>query len=338
MFRRLLMLCFIFIFCIGHSFAKPVLPSVSVNPIFASQGQSNDDEDKDDDDKDDNKDDSDDKDEDDDRDDNKDDDDNKDEDKVEDDRDSEDDKSDDQDDDKDDKQDDDKDDKQDDDKDDKQDENDSDDKDDREDDIQNDDKDDKQDDSNQENDDRDDNSDHDDDANESREDEEKKDDDKHADDRHYYVGSVSSNDGQSVYVGSSKLKGESRWLEVLKPGSWFEAYGYWEDDDFIATEISILSNTNWSFYRGPAAALGQDLPYQGKTIEVWTENNQLDNIQEATNNENRVWLLAYYDGSQLLSLPNNLPALPNSLDRGWVELKGYFNGQEIIWEQVKSFP
>jgi hypothetical protein len=150
--------------------------------------------------------------------------------------------------------------------------------------------------------------------------------------RRYYVGAVSASDGKSVLMGGTRLESTSPWLEVLSTGVWFEAYGYWQGNSFVAEDINILDNEAWSYFRGPASVVG--VRAKGN-VEVWTKTSGVDT--RLTSNE-QVRLVAYFDGSQYRSLPVGLTPPTMNVPTGWVEITGTFDGQNIIWSEARTFP
>ena len=154
---------------------------------------------------------------------------------------------------------------------------------------------------------------------------------------HYYVATVSVNDGSSVFAGGVKLESNSPWLEVLRPGMWFEAYGRWSDDAFVAEHINALPGKVWSYYRGPAALLGRTSTTG--SVEVWTSDDEgLGTVRSSASTNGDVRVVAYFDGNRLLALPANLPPAPPGLSVGWIELLGSYDGNNLVWTSATSFP
>jgi hypothetical protein len=150
--------------------------------------------------------------------------------------------------------------------------------------------------------------------------------------RRYYVGAVSASDGKSVLMGGTRLESSSPWLEILSTGVWFEAYGYWQGNSFVAEDITILEDEAWSYFRGPASLVG--VRAKGN-VEVWTKTSGVDT--RLTSSE-QVRLVAYFDGSQYRSLPGGLTPPTANVPTGWVELTGMFDGQSIVWDEARAFP
>lgn len=150
--------------------------------------------------------------------------------------------------------------------------------------------------------------------------------------RRYYVGAVSASDGKSVLISGSRLESNSPWLEVLSTGVWFEAYGYWQGNSFIAENIKILDDEAWSYFRGPASVIG--VRAKGN-VEVWTKTSGVDT---RLTSEEQVRLVAYFDGSQYRSLPGGLTPPTTNVPTGWVELTGSYDGQNIVWGEARAFP
>lgn len=148
----------------------------------------------------------------------------------------------------------------------------------------------------------------------------------------YYVGAVSASDGKSVLMGGTRLESTSPWLEVLSTGVWFEAYGYWQGNSFVAEDITILEDEAWSYFRGPASLVG--VRAKGN-VEVWTKTSGIDT--RLTSSE-QVRLVAYFDGSQYRSLPAGLTPPTTNVPTGWVELTGTYDGQTIVWDAAQAFP
>lgn len=150
--------------------------------------------------------------------------------------------------------------------------------------------------------------------------------------RRYYVGAVSASDGKSVLMGGTRLESSSPWLEVLSTGVWFEAYGYWQGNSFVAEDITVLDNEAWSYFRGPASIVG--VRAKGN-VEVWTKTSGVDT---RLTSEEQVRLVAYFDGSQYHSLPAGLTPPTTNVPTGWVELTGTYDGQTIVWDEARAFP
>jgi hypothetical protein len=150
--------------------------------------------------------------------------------------------------------------------------------------------------------------------------------------RRYYVGAVSASDGKSVLMGGTRLESTSPWLEVLSTGVWFEAYGYWQGNSFVAEDINILDNEAWSYFRGPASVVGVRA---NGNVEVWTKTSGVDT---RLTSEEQVRLVAYFDGSQYRSLPAGLTPPTTNVPTGWVELTGTYDGQSIVWSEARAFP
>ena len=154
------------------------------------------------------------------------------------------------------------------------------------------------------------------------------------DDHQYYVGTVSANDGNSIIIDGSSLKGESPWLRILNPGMLLEIYGKWEDDIFVAEDIKILMPAQFAYYEGPAEVFGKG---QG-SIKAWTNTQkQLESVQSSTRTDNSITLIAYYDGASLSATPD-LFLVPEGLQVGWVELSGVLENNQIIWLDARAFP
>ncbi len=153
----------------------------------------------------------------------------------------------------------------------------------------------------------------------------------------YFVGEVSVNDGSSVLIGGTRLEGDLRWLSVLRAGMWAEAYGHWEDDVFVADDVVVREDNDWAYYRGPAAALGGDA--QG-TVEAWTADGKeaFENVRTAPDDGNAVRLVAYFDGQGLVAVPQDFSPPLTGGTAGWLELKGYFDGEKVVWESAAPFP
>ncbi len=119
---------------------------------------------------------------------------------------------------------------------------------------------------------------------ENKDDEDKDNDDdlnEFEDDHQYYVGTVSANDGNSIIIDGSSLKGESPWLKILNPGMLLEVYGKWEDDVFIAQDIKVMMPAQFAYYQGPAEVFGKG---QG-TIEAWmNKQKQLEEFTHGSRN------------------------------------------------------
>jgi hypothetical protein len=150
--------------------------------------------------------------------------------------------------------------------------------------------------------------------------------------RRYYVGAVSASDGKSVLMGGTRLESSSPWLEVLSTGVWFEAYGYWQGNSFVAEDINVLDNEAWSYFRGPASVVGVRAK---SNVEVWTKTSGVDT---RLTSEEQVRLVAYFDGSQYRSLPAGLTPPTANVPTGWVELTGNYDGQTIVWGEARVFP
>jgi hypothetical protein len=157
-----------------------------------------------------------------------------------------------------------------------------------------------------------------------------KDDDEY--ERRYYVGAVSASDGTSVLMGGTRLESTSPWLEILSTGVWFEAYGYWQDNSFVAEDIKVLDNEAWSYFRGPASVVG--VRAKGN-VEVWTKTSGVDT---RLTSEDQVRLVAYFDGTNYRSLPALLKPPTTNVPTGWVELTGSYDGQSIVWDVARAFP
>jgi hypothetical protein len=157
------------------------------------------------------------------------------------------------------------------------------------------------------------------------------------DERRYYVGTVSANDGSSLLAGGTKLVSASPWLEILGSGMWFEAYGDWQDDDtFVADEINVLASDDWAYFRGPALLLGEG---EGE-IEAWTRGEDLDSVRGTTEaaSEDSVRVVAYFDGKTVRGLPQTLTPPTPTLSAGWIEFSGHFDGDGVVWEASRPFP
>lgn len=159
------------------------------------------------------------------------------------------------------------------------------------------------------------------------------------DERRYYVGEVSANDGTTILMGGTQLRANSPWLPVLAPGMWFEAFGEWDNDVFIAEDINVLIPDHFAYYRGPAAALGESYS-QYDNVEAWTQNDAgiIDSLHAVPQTDNNLQLVAYFDGIKLIAAPENLPAAPPGLSEGWVELTGNFLDGVVVWQSFRSFP
>ncbi len=159
------------------------------------------------------------------------------------------------------------------------------------------------------------------------------------DKRHYYVGEVSANDGESVFIGGTRFKGASPWLKVARAGMWFEAFGHWEENVFIAEEVNVLLPIEFAYYKGPAAALGNPIAHHYSFVEVWTNGNSaIESIRSAPQEDNILQLVAYFDGIQLEATPQGLPPPPSEIKHGWNKLIGRFDGDRVIWQSVHPFP
>ena len=152
-----------------------------------------------------------------------------------------------------------------------------------------------------------------------------------------FVGEVSVNDGSSVLIGGTRVEGDLRWLSVLRAGMWAEAYGHWENDVFVADDVVVREDNDWAYYRGPAAALGADV--QG-TVEAWTAkgNEAFESVRSAPDDGGAVRLVAYFDGQGLVAVPQNLLPTLSGASAGWLELKGHFDGEKVVWESAAPFP
>lgn len=152
----------------------------------------------------------------------------------------------------------------------------------------------------------------------------------------YFVGEVSVNDGSSLLIGGNRLTGGSRWLDVLRAGMWAEAHGHWENDVFVADDVNVLEE-DWAYYRGPAAALGAGT--QG-TVEAWTADGEesFEGVRAIPDDGSAVRLVAYFDGASLVAVPPSFPPPPTGDAAGWLELKGYFDGEKVVWESAAPFP
>jgi hypothetical protein len=156
------------------------------------------------------------------------------------------------------------------------------------------------------------------------------------DDRHYYVGSVSANDGSSVLTGGTKLESASPWLELLDTGMLFEAYGSWQDEDtFIADEINVFGE-DWAYVRAPGVLLGEG---EGQ-LEAWTRGETIDTARAVSKEvtQDSVRVVAYFDGSKVRGVPATLTPPAPQLPSGWTEFTGRFDGDGIVWETSSSFP
>jgi len=133
-------------------------------------------------------------------------------------------------------------------------------------------------------------------------------------------------------------------LPILRAGTWFEAYGRWQGSTFVAEEINVLTPTNWAYYRGPVAALGEVAGYQsGAVVEAWTRGDtvpKIDALREAAASGSRqeLHLVAFFNGSRLIAVPAALPPPPEGLPTGWVELIGRFDGEGVVWLSFAPFP
>ena len=156
-------------------------------------------------------------------------------------------------------------------------------------------------------------------------------------DGRYFVGEVSVNDGSSILIGGTRVEGDLRWLSVLRAGMWAEAYGHWENDVFVADDVVVREDNDWAYYRGPAAALGADA--QG-TVEAWTTEGKeaFESVRTAPDDGSAVRLVAYYDGQSFIAVPQTLPPPLTGGAPGWLELKGYFDGEKVVWESAVPFP
>ena len=155
-------------------------------------------------------------------------------------------------------------------------------------------------------------------------------------DGRYFVGAVSVNDGSSLFIGGNRLTGNSRWLDVLRTGMWVEANGHWESDVFVADDVKVLGDEDWAYYRGPAAALGVG---EG-TVEAWTANGipTFEGVRTVPDTGQAVHLVTYFDGEKLVAIPPSFASPPVGAAPGWLELKGYFDGENIVWESAAPFP
>jgi hypothetical protein len=164
-----------------------------------------------------------------------------------------------------------------------------------------------------------------------------KEDDYKEDDRHYYVGSVSANDGVSLIVSGKKLESTSPWLEILDTGMLFEAYGLWKDDaTFVAEEINVLAGEDWAYVRAPGVLLGES----NEQLEAWTRGEKIETARVVTKEvtQDSVRVVAFFDGTKVRGLPASLtPPLP-TLPSGWAEFTGRFDGDGVVWESSRSFP
>ena len=156
---------------------------------------------------------------------------------------------------------------------------------------------------------------------------------------HHYVGTVSTNTGSAVYSDGASLESNSPWIPILMVGTWFEAYGYWDAGSFVADRITVSGDVNWSYYKGPGTALGWDLHNVEGTIEAWIEEgHKIESLRKINNRTNTIRLIAYFDGSKYISLPNKLPVPAPRKEAGWTEILGKYDGRKVTWDSIKSFP
>ena len=122
-------------------------------------------------------------------------------------------------------------------------------------------------------------------------------------------------------------------------GTWFEAYGYWDDSTFIADKLTVSGEVDWSYYKGPVAALGWNLRNVEGTIEAWIEEGQkIESLRKINSQSNMIRLIAYFDGRKYISLPNKLPVPAPRNKAGWTEILGKYDGKKVTWDSIKSFP
>ncbi len=96
---------------------------------------------------------------------------------------------------------------------------------------------------------------------------------------------------------------------------------------------------DWSYFKGPAKALGWNLRNINGNIEAWIEEGkEIENLIELKDNSNIITLIAYFDGQKYISIPNKLPTPNRRSVTGWTKITGRYDGTKVTWDSVVSFP
>lgn len=142
--------------------------------------------------------------------------------------------------------------------------------------------------------------------------------------------------GGTVMLSDGLLKTSSPWASFLTAGMWVKAQGSWDKDTFLAQTLEITDPASFSYYRGPAAPIGQGSGW----IEVWFTADAPGALQrmafQSVNPGGEVVLLAKAVGGQLTALPAGLPPVVNP-PQGWVMVKGEVQAESIRWKYAVPF-
>lgn len=152
-----------------------------------------------------------------------------------------------------------------------------------------------------------------------------------------YYGKVTLNASGQVLCGNTLVQGSSPWLELAAPGMWLEASGTWDGETFLAREVKLRVPQDWAYYQGPGSLVGaKEYPY----ASAWLSRTpgSFMSLKAASDTQNGVRVVAYYDGLKLRAVPATFPAPPSGLKTGWVELSGTVTAQGLLWNSGRSFP
>lgn len=155
---------------------------------------------------------------------------------------------------------------------------------------------------------------------------------------HTLVASLRFAAGGALLIDGGALEAESPWSRFLAPGMWVELRGSWQGETFHARTLSVTRPAYFSYYLGPAAALGLGDGW----VEAWyaTDRAGAPAVRLALRRTARAdapAALARAVDGVWAAVPAGLAVPPPDRD-GWTLLTGRADGDAVRWTASRPFP